>query len=204
MLERIVGSKGRVALLRALFDGRCQSVHIRELARKAELSAPSLMREAKNLVNMGLLKEVRDGNRVDYSANSDSPLYAPLLSLVEKTSGPIALLKEAFADSAADFVFVYGSRARGTERADSDIDLFVIGNEGLRKVSSRIASVAERVDVEVNPYVISSAELKRRLAAGDHFLNEVMASPKIFLRGDESGLAGMAQVWLAEAAPDKL
>ena len=204
MLERLVGSKGRVALLRALFDGRCQSVHIRELARKAELSAPSLMREAKNLVNMGLLKEVRDGNRVDYSANSDSPLYAPLLSLVEKTSGPIALLKEAFADSAADFVFVYGSRARGTERADSDIDLFVIGNEGLRKVSSRIASVAERVDVEVNPYVISSAELKRRLAAGDHFLNEVMASPKIFLKGDESGLAGMAQVWLAEAAPDKL
>lgn len=204
MLERIVGSKGRVALLRALFDGRCQSVHIRELARKAELSAPSLMREAKNLVNMGLLKEVRDGNRVDYSANSDSPLYAPLLSLVEKTSGPIALLKEAFADSAADFVFVYGSRARGTERADSDIDLFVIGNEGLRKVSSRIASVAERVDVEVNPYVISSAELKRRLAAGDHFLTEVMASPKIFLKGDESGLAGMAQVWLAEAAPDKL
>lgn len=204
MLERIVGSKGRVALLRALFDGRCQSVHIRELARKAELSAPSLMREAKNLVNMGLLKEVRDGNRVDYSANSDSPLYAPLLSLVEKTSGPIALLKEAFADSAADFVFVYGSRARGTERADSDIDLFVIGNEGLRMVSSRIASVAERVDVEVNPYVISSAELKRRLAAGDHFLNEVMASPKIFLKGDESGLAGMAQVWLAEAAPDKL
>ncbi len=204
MLERIVGSKGRVALLRALFDGRCQSVHIRELARKAELSAPSLMREAKNLVNMGLLKEVRDGNRVDYSANSDSPLYAPLLSLVEKTSGPIALLKEAFADSAADFVFVYGSRARGTERADSDIDLFVIGNEGLRKVSSRIASVAERVDVEVNPYVISSAELKRRLAAGDHFLNEVMASPKIFLKGDENGLAGMAQVWLAEAAPDKL
>ena len=204
MLERIVGSKGRVALLRALFDGRCQSVHIRELARKAELSAPSLMREAKNLVNMGLLKEVRDGNRVDYSANSDSPLYAPLLSLVEKTSGPIALLKEAFADSAADFVFVYGSRARGTERADSDIDLFVIGNEGLRKVSSRISSVAERVDVEVNPYVISSAELKRRLAAGDHFLNEVMASPKIFLKGDENGLAGMAQVWLAEAAPDKL
>ena len=192
MLERIVGSKGRVALLRALFDGRCQSVHIRELARKAELSAPSLMREAKNLVNMGLLKEVRDGNRVDYSANSDSPLYAPLLSLVEKTSGPIALLKDAFAESAADFVFVYGSRARGTERADSDIDLFVIGNEGLRKVSSRVASVAERIDAEVNPYVISLAELKRRLAAGDHFLNEVVSSPKIFLKGDANGLAGLA------------
>ena len=150
------------------------------------------MREAKDLVKMGLLREVRDGNRVDYFANSDSPLYAPLLALVEKTSGPIALLKDAFAESAADFVFVYGSRARGTERADSDIDLFVIGNEGLRKVSSRVASVAERIDAEVNPYVISLAELKRRLAAGDHFLNEVVSSPKIFLKGDADGLAGLA------------
>lgn len=192
MLERIIGSKGRVALLQALFDGRCQGVHIRELARKAELSAPSLMREAKDLVKMGLLREVRDGNRVDYFANSDSPLYAPLLALVEKTSGPIALLKDAFAESAADFVFVYGSRARGTERADSDIDLFVIGSEGLRKVSSRVASVAERIDAEVNPYVISPVELKRRLAAGDHFLNEVMSAPKIFLKGDANGLAGLA------------
>ena len=45
MLEQIIGSKGRAAILRSLFDGRRQSVHIRELARISQLSAPSLMRE---------------------------------------------------------------------------------------------------------------------------------------------------------------
>ena len=50
ILDRIFGSKGRVALFTALFDGQGKRFHIRELARKMGLSAPSLMREAKSLV----------------------------------------------------------------------------------------------------------------------------------------------------------
>ena len=189
MLEQIIGSKGRAAILRSLFDGRRQSVHIRELARISRLSAPSLMREAKSLVRLGLLCESKDGNRVDYVANADSPLYEVLERLVEKTAGAEVVLRDAFADSSAKVVFIYGSRAKGSERADSDYDLFVIGNEGLRGVSARIQKAAEKIDVEINPYVIAPDEFSRRMKAGDHFLNDVMASAKRFLKGDEDELA---------------
>ena len=189
MLEQIVGSKGRAAILRSLFDGRRQSAHIRELARISRLSAPSLMREAKSLVRLGLLRESKDGNRVDYVANVDSPLYEVLERLVEKTVGAEVVLRDAFADSPAKVVFIYGSRAKGSERADSDYDLFVIGNEGLRGVSARIQKAAEKIDVEINPYVIAPDEFSRRMKAGDHFLNDVMASAKRFLKGDEDELA---------------
>ena len=105
---------------------------------------------------------------------------------------PESALKESFADSDNDVVFIYGSRAKGNERADSDYDVFVIGREGLRKISARTGAVAAKVGVEVNPYVIAPDEFRRRVSAGDHFLGEVMASPKIFLKGDENELTRLA------------
>ncbi len=192
VLATLLGSKGKVALLTTLLDGKQRKVHIRELARNSGLSAPSLMREAKSLVKIGLLREERDGNRVDYLANVDSPLYVPLSELIGKTAGPENALKESFADSDNDVVFIYGSRASGNERADSDYDVFVIGREGLRKASARTAEVAAKIGIEVNPYVISPEEFRRRVSVADHFLGEVMASPKIFLKGDEHELARLA------------
>ena len=192
ILDRIFGSKGRVALFTALFDGQGKRFHIRELARKMGLNAPSLMREAKSLVAIGLLCEERDGNRLDYRANENSPLYAHIAALVENTSGVKTQLAEAFVDSSCPVVFLYGSRVRGNERADSYFDVFVIGNEGLRSVSSRISRVVESAGVEVNPYVISPEEFKKRLDGGNHFLKEVMSSPKEFRKGDENELARLA------------
>lgn len=192
VLETLLGSKGKVALLTTLLDGKQRKVHIRELARNCGLSAPSLMREAKSLVKIGLLQEERDGNRLDYLANVGSPLYAPLSELISKTSGPESALREAFADSDNDFVFIYGSRAKGNERADSDYDVFVIGREGLRQVAARIGEVADKVGMEINPYVIAPDEFRRRVAAGDHFLGEVMSSPKTFIKGDEHELERLA------------
>ena len=192
ILDKLIGSKGRVALLITLLDGKQRRVHIRELARNSGLSAPSLMREAKSLVKIGLLREERNGNRVDYLANVASPLYAVLSELVVKTAGAEIALKEAFSDSDNDVVFIYGSRAKGMERTDSDYDVLVIGREGLRKTVARAGAVANRIGVEVNPYVITTEEFRQRISSGNHFLKEVMASQKIFLKGDEDELARLA------------
>ena len=192
MIEEIIGSKSRVALFRELFDGNGRSAHIREIARKYALTAPNLMREAKALVRRGLLSEVADGNRVDYSARQDSPLYSVICELVKKTCGGEVLLAKAFADSEDLVVFIYGSRARGDNRADSDYDVFVVGNEGLRKVTARTSKVMAEIGIEVNPYVITPDEFARRLNNGDHFLAEVVSGPKIFLKGGSDELGRLA------------
>ncbi len=192
VLERLISSKGRVALFKALFDGRGKKAHIAEIAHESALSAPSLMREAKSLVRLGLLSEERDGNRVDYYANQESPLYSTIVALVDKTEGGEEVLRRAFADCDAEVVFIYGSRAKGTERTDSDYDVFVIGNEGLRKISARVRSAADEIAAEINPYVITREEFADRLAKTDHFLADVIASPKIFLKGGPDELARLA------------
>jgi hypothetical protein len=39
---------------------------------------------------------------------------------------------------------------------------------------------------------MSAEELKRRRESGDQFIGRVLESPKLFVVGDEDGLAGMA------------
>ena len=192
MLEKVVGSQGRAAIFRMLFTERHPKAHLREMARIAGLSAPSLMRELKELARLGVVCQEKDGNRVDYSANMSSPLYEPICVLVRKTEGGERFIAQALSDCDAEIAFIYGSRAKGTARADSDYDVFVVGSEGLRQVVSRLRSVAEKIDVEVNPYVLTRKEFVDRWKAGDHFISEVMSSPKIFLKGTKDELASMA------------
>ena len=45
MLEKVVGSKVRAAIFTVLFTEQHRVLHIREMARIAGLTAPSLMRE---------------------------------------------------------------------------------------------------------------------------------------------------------------
>ena len=197
ILEEIFGSKARAALVERLFAEGVGRMHLRELSRESGLSAPNLLRAARALHGIGVLNEERDGNRVFFSANAESPFHSALMMLAERARDPLPLFREALARCGAEIAFIYGSRATGTERADSDYDIFVIGNCGLREVSALLAPIREKIPVELNPYVISREEFVRRVTDGDHFLNEVLTSPKIFLKGDANGLGAMVRQRLA-------
>lgn len=191
LLEQLFGSKTRAAIVERLFAEGARKVHVRELARMSGLSAPSLMREAKALVRAGVLVEEKEQNRVLYSANAACPVYGALGELARKAADGTGRLAGAFAGSGFDVVFVYGSRAGGRARADSDYDVFCIGGEGLRKTAARLAPVRDKLGVEINPYVVTREEFRRRWAAGDHFIREVAAGPKVFLKGGADELGTM-------------
>lgn len=197
LLEEIFGSKARAALVGHLFAGGAGRTHLRELSRESGLSAPNLLRAARSLRSIGVLNEERDGNRVFFSANPESPFHDALRMLAERSRDPVPLLREVLAQCGAEVAFIYGSRAAGTARADSDYDLFLIGKCGLREVSALLAPIREMVPVELNPYVISREEFVHRVADGDHFLKEVLDSPKIYLKGDANGLGAMVRQRLA-------
>lgn len=193
MLQKLLGSQARAEILKNLFTQEHKSIHLRELSRLSGLSAPVLQRELRQLEALGIVTIQKDGNRVKFSANDDNLLYPLLCELVLKTEGPAGILKDAFADSPALFVFIFGSTANGTAHAGSDIDLFVIGDCGLRDVTKRIHTAADKIGQEINPYVISQNDFTERLHKQDHFLNEIISTPKIFLKGDADEFARLAE-----------
>ena len=186
VLEKIVGSRTRAELFRLLFERAGLEIYLRELQRQAGVSIRPIQEELGKLLKIGLVKTRKDGNRVYYSANTEHPLYPEIRQLVEKTVGVQGLLRTALDDPDIKIAFIFGSVASGTARPDSDLDLFVIGNLGLRKLSTLLSGLSDRIGRVINPHVLTEDEASRKLRAKEHFIISVMGSPKTFIMGDEN------------------
>ena len=126
ILIKLLSSRTRAKIFAILFGLNPLELHIREIARRSQLSEASIRQELNKLAGLDLVRSRRDGNRVYYCANKDNPLYTEIHSLVLKTIGLVEVLREALEHSRIEVAFVFGSFATGEESATSDIDLMVI------------------------------------------------------------------------------
>ena len=161
-----------------------------ELAQFIGTTPSSLQRELKALVDGGILEQRREGTRSYFKAQTRSPLFPELRGLLEKTAGLLPVLRQALKPFAQriDCAFVYGSVARSSEHALSDVDLLVIGAVGLAELAPALRKVEARLGREVNVTSYSADEFGKNVAAKDHFLSEVLRGPKEFLKGNERDL----------------
>ena len=167
-----------------------ETLHGREIARRTELPAGTLNRELNVLAEAGVLERRQVGNQVHYRANRACPIYEDLRSILKKTVGVADVLREALAPLGKRIraTFVYGSIARGDERAGSDIDLMVVGELKFADVVAALAPAQRTLRREVNPSVYPALEFRRKVAAGDPFLKRVLADHRIFVLGGEDDL----------------
>jgi predicted nucleotidyltransferase len=193
ILEEILGSRTRAELFRLLFESPDRELYLRELQRQSGVSMRPIQEELNKLLRTGLVKTRKDGNRLYFSANSEHPLFPEIRHLVEKTVGFHGLLRAALADSDIKNAFIFGSVASGTARPNSDLDLFVIGNLGLRKLSALLSGLSDRIGRVINPHVLTEDEYRRKIRAKEHFITSVMDTPKIFIIGDEDELKRMGK-----------
>jgi predicted nucleotidyltransferase len=83
--------------------------------------------------------------------------------------------------------------ARGEERAESDIDLFIIGRVSSGEVIEALAPAQRRLGREINPTVFPRAEFTEKARARNHFLTTVLGERKLFLIGGEDELESLAR-----------
>lgn len=192
-LPEILSSKVRAEIFRLLFGLNQAELHVRELERQTKLAIPTIRQELKKLARLDLVRARRDGNRLYYQANVQHPLYTEIRSIVLKTSGLIELLQDVLDNDHIRAAFVFGSIARGEAGAESDVDIMVIGDVGLRKITGMLSGIAESIGREVNPHVMTLKEFQKRKKSGEHFLRRVMRSPKLFIHGNEDDLRAMGE-----------
>jgi DNA-binding transcriptional ArsR family regulator len=200
-LAEILSSRVREQVFLHLFDGQGRELHMRELERRSGVSIGTIQTELKKLNRLDLVVSRRDGNRLYYRANQEHPVYIDICSLVAKTSGIIGLLHTAVEDlPEITCAFLFGSLAEGTAAAQSDIDLMIIGSVGLRRLSAVFKEIAQTAGREINPYILSAQEFTQRVQSQDHFMQNVMKTSKIFIKGGEDDLAELAGQRLAPPA----
>jgi predicted nucleotidyltransferase len=163
------------------------SLHVREIARLTGKVPGTLLRELNQLADAGVLSRRPVGNQVHFQANPACPIYDELRSILKKTSGLADVLRQALEPLAGKVkaAFVYGSMARGDERAGSDVDLMVVGEARLAEVVQALAPAHEVLRREINPNVYRTAEFSQKLAEAEPFLQRVMQDRKIYLIGGE-------------------
>ena len=192
VLAQILSSKVRAEMFRLLFGLSDQPLHMRELARRSGFAIGTIQTEMKKLVGLDLVERRKDGNRVYYQANKNHPLYSDIQQMVFKTSGVVDMFKQALGDQEViQVAFLFGSAATGKLAAESDVDLLVIGDIGLRKVLSLLTGVSDRIGRELNPIVMSIREFRKRVADQEHFITAVLGGPKHFIIGSANNLAAM-------------
>lgn len=170
-----------------------EALHGREIARRVGLSPGTTTRELNKLADAALLNRERRGNQQIYRANTGSPVFAELASILRKTSGVADVLSAALAELAPAIrvAFVYGSLARGDERAGSDIDLMIIGDVDFRVAVEALHPVQSVLGREINPQVFAAAEFAGRLQESA-YLRDLIARPQIYVIGNAHDLAELA------------
>lgn len=184
------GTKQRV--LGLLFAQPERSFYAKEVISLVGSGSGAVQRELAVLEQSGLVTMKTIGNQKHYQANAESPIFAELSAIVQKTIGLAVPLREALAPITQQITaaFVYGSVAKRTDTARSDIDLMLIGdNVSYGDVFTALENVGHALGRPVNPTILTCDEWRKRIKSEDSFLTRVLAQPKIWIIGGEDKLA---------------
>lgn len=179
----------RRTLLVGFFRDPDRRFYLREIVRLANKGQGGVQRELANLVQAGVLIRIDEHGRSYYGANRSSPIFAEIHALITKTAGAPVVLGRALAPlKSITVALIFGSVARGDERADSDIDVAVVGDVSFRAVTAALRDAQHQLAREVNPVVLTVRELRSRWVRGDPFIREMLGGAKTYLIGTEHDL----------------
>jgi predicted nucleotidyltransferase len=184
-------SRTQQNVLALLFGQAEKSFYTNEIIRKSGGGSGAVQRELSRLVRSGLATVKRVGSQNHYQANPDTPLFVELCSIVNKTVALVEPLKTALQPfiQHINLAFVYGSVAKKSDTASSDIDLMIISDDlTYADVFPALEDVSDKLRRSIQPTIYSPAELTRRIQTDNSFIKRVLAQPKIWIVGKENEL----------------
>ena len=184
-------TKTQQRVLRVLFGQPDRSFYASELIRDAGTGSGAAQRELARLEHSGLIVARRIGNQKHYQANAESPLFGELRNIVLKTVGLAEPLRDALKPMASDIraAFVYGSVAKATDQAASDIDLMIISDSlTYGEVFGALERVTRALGRKVNPTVYTTTEFSARARTENAFVTRVLDQPKLWVIGSQNDL----------------
>ncbi len=106
------------------------------------------------------------------------------------TMAAIEAMAERLRDEyGAEAVILYGSRADGSARPDSDVDLLIIrsrassGIERFNEVRAALSDLEDGLRLDTRTY--TPAQVESTLARGDHFVQDIILQGKVLHAGED-------------------
>jgi predicted nucleotidyltransferase len=162
-----------------------------ELIALAGSGSGAVQRELQRLVDSGLVVVATSGRQKRYQANPASPIFHELRAIVDKTAGVPGRLRAALAplEDRIQLALLYGSVAKQTDTASSDIDVLVVSDVlALEDVFGALQHAERDLGRRVSPTLYTSDEFRRRRRSGHPFLTRVLAGQHVILFGSEHAI----------------
>ena len=163
-----------------------------ELIRLAESGTGAVHRQLQRLESAGWITATRVGNQKYYQANAQCPAFEELRSLIAKTVGLVEPLRRALAQLANRIVvaFIFGSIAKGTDVANSDIDLMVVADDvEYPEIYNALRAAELELGRTINPTVFATDDWRSRRTQSDSFVARVASQPRLLVIGVEDDIA---------------
>jgi predicted nucleotidyltransferase len=170
-LDPVLSSPTKVRLLRTLFALQARRWTGRELAKAARVSTSQAARDLRELSDVGILRWDVLGRSYSWELSRNHVLFNPLADLFRLEANLRTELVRQIAEELESEPIrqakLFGSVARGDERSDSDVDLFLEikdaswapqVNQALDRVRARIW---RSFGNPVVPLVYTSSKVKR-------------------------------------------
>jgi predicted nucleotidyltransferase len=190
-LGDVLFTKTQRQVLSLLFGNPDKSFYANEIVRYAGVGIGSVLRELEKLSNVGLLTIEKIGNQKHYTANRKSPIFEELRGVVQKTFGLADVIRKAldeFSDS-VELAFIYGSVAKGTDKANSDVDVMIISDQlSYPEILASVAPIEATIGRSVNPTIYTTKEFKDKIQLDNSFVTRVVTQQKIYLIGSEDDI----------------
>jgi predicted nucleotidyltransferase len=191
-LSNALFSKAQRHVLGLLYGRPDTDFYTNEIILLSKSGTGAVQRELAKLTAAGLVTVKRVGNQKRYQANSGTPFFAELRSIVLKTFGLADVIRQTLNPLAKHIhlAFIYGSIAKQEDTAKSDIDLMIISD---KLTYAELFPLLEKAEAQlgrsINPTFHSHSEWSNKYNQGNNFIAQLMQQPKIFLIGTEDELA---------------
>jgi predicted nucleotidyltransferase len=184
-------TKTQQQLLRLLFGQPKKSFYSKELVDRAEIGTGTVLRELEKLSKAGLVTVKKIGNQKHYQANPASPVFEEMKGIVRKTVGladPMRRALEQFKEK-IKVAFIFGSVAKGSDTAGSDIDLMLISDQlTYPDLLISFSELESQLGRQINPTIYNVDEFISKMTTQNNFVVKVIEQPKTFLIGSEDDL----------------
>ncbi|HAM39288.1 MAG TPA: hypothetical protein DCP53_07865 [Elusimicrobia bacterium] len=159
-----------------------KKVYINELARKISEEPKNVYRILLKLEELGVLASEYIGRERYFFVDKEKSIYkgyktifmslAGIENLLIKTLNQINDIKE---------VYIYGSYANNKLKADSDIDLLLIGKYDILKVQKKLREIQQIIGREINTVDMSPEEFIKKKKNKDQLIKTIFENKTIRL-----------------------
>jgi predicted nucleotidyltransferase len=174
-----------------LFGQPDRSFFLAELIKLAQSGRGAVQRELARLVDVGLIGTQAVGNQKHFQANRAAPIFDELRAIVLKTVGLAEPIKKALACSPEpiDLALIYGSVAKQSDTASSDVDLLIVSEKStLEQLYNLLIPAEKAISRKINPTLLTPLEFNQRRNDNSPFLTKVLSGQHILLAGDLDGV----------------